>query len=306
MKQEDSLPHVTIVTPSYNQSFFIRQTIESVLSQDYSRVEYMVIDGKSSDETVDILKSYSERLFWVSEEDKGQAHAINKGWKLAKGEIFAWLNSDDVYMPGAVSKAVQFLRANPAVGMVYGEADHIDEEGKIIDRYPTEKFDSRRLMETCIICQPTAFIRRSVLENVGFLDESLKFSIDYDLWIRIAKKYQIGYLSEHLAQSRFYRDTKTLRDRAAVYRETVGMIKHHYGFAPASWICGYAYRKLESHFNRDSVWQNAVFYAALLGVSLWNYLRYNARMPLSELKPWFRGLRQGLIRLHQAETKRAQ
>ena len=131
-------PLVTVVTPSFNQGRFIRETIESVLSQDYPNLEYMVIDGGSTDDTLSILKSYQDRFAWVSEPDRGQAHAINKGWRCAKGEILAWLNSDDIYQPGAIRTAVEYFIHNQQVGMVYGEAYHVDESGQPIDRYPTE------------------------------------------------------------------------------------------------------------------------------------------------------------------------
>jgi len=190
------LPLVSIVTPSYNQGRFIRETIESVLSQDYPHTEYMVIDGGSTDTTVAVLRGYGQRFFWTSEPDRGQAHAVNKGWMMARGEVWGWLNSDDLYLPGAVGNAVDYLVSHPDVGMVYGEAYHVSEEGIIIERYPTEPFDASRLGDTCYICQPTVFIRRTVVEDVGFLDESLNYCIDYDLWIRIAKRYRIGYVRE--------------------------------------------------------------------------------------------------------------
>jgi glycosyltransferase involved in cell wall biosynthesis len=300
-------PLVTIVTPSYNQGRFIRQTIESVLSQDYRRVEYMVIDGKSSDGTVDILKDYNGRFFWVSEEDQGQAHAINKGWKLAKGDVFAWLNSDDIYLPGAISKAVDFLIKNPDVGMVYGDAEHIREDGDLIDRYPTEPFSEDRLIETCCICQPATFIRRSVIEEIGFLDESLNFCVDYDLWIRISKKHALGYLRQNLAQSRLHSDCKTKRHRVALYKEALETIHRHYKFVPPSWACGYAYRLLEGRLNCSLLHHKAALFLGLVPLCAWNFWRYNLRMPASEWPRWMRGLWNGglkLIGLQRKESDR--
>ena len=126
------LPLVTVVTPSYNQARFIRETIESVLKQDYPRIEYLVIDGGSTDESVSILREYSDHLRWVSEPDRGQAHAINKGWRQARGCILAYLNADDLYMPGAVAQAVAALVAHPEAAAVYGEGYHVDKEGRIL------------------------------------------------------------------------------------------------------------------------------------------------------------------------------
>ena len=151
------------------------------------------------------------------------------------------MNSDDIYLPGAVSKAVAFLEENPAIGAVYGEGYHIEEKGEIIERYPTEPFDRKRLIETCFICQPTVFIRRSVLEQVGLLDEKLHYAMDYDLWFRIARHHEMGYIKEYLACTRFYAETKTLGQRVQAHREILEVVDRHAGFVPPSWIYGYAH-----------------------------------------------------------------
>src|ERR1700693_3648321 len=135
-------PLVTIVTPSYNQGQFIRTTIESVLSQDYPHIEYIIMDGGSKDETAAMVKEYGSRLTWISEKDRGQSHAINKGFRMARGSIISWLNSDDLILPGAVRKAVDGFRQNPEAGAVYGEGYLIDREGKTTGRFPcTEPFN---------------------------------------------------------------------------------------------------------------------------------------------------------------------
>ena len=185
LNQPSNAPLVTVVTPSFKQGRFIRDTIDSVLSQDYPNVEYWVIDGGSSDETQDVLESYGHRLSWVSERDQGQADAVNKGFRMAKGEIFGWLNSDDTYWPGAIRKVVQFFEANPDISMVYGEAYNVNAQGKIIERSPTEEFNYQRLAETCFICQPTVFLRRHVFEEVGPLDVTLHYCLDYEYWMRV-------------------------------------------------------------------------------------------------------------------------
>jgi glycosyltransferase involved in cell wall biosynthesis len=154
-------PLVSIVTPSFNQADFLEATIESVLSQDYPRIEYIIVDGGSTDGCVDILSRYSDRIdYWISEPDAGQTDAINKGFDRAKGQIFAWLNSDDVYKPGAVSEAVAFLHENPDVGMVYGDADFIDDAGNWIGRFPSAKTDYRKLRRGYVhIPQQSTFFR---------------------------------------------------------------------------------------------------------------------------------------------------
>jgi glycosyltransferase involved in cell wall biosynthesis len=293
----EKLPLVTVVTPSYNQGRFIRQTIESVLSQDYPRLEYLVIDGGSTDDTVAILDSYRDRLFWISQPDNGQGHAINKGWRQAKGEVLAWLNSDDVYLSGAIGKGVDHLLRNPTIGMVYGEAYHIAEDGGLINRYPTEPFNASRLHDTCFICQPATFIRRTVLEDVGYLDESLNFCLDYDLWIRISKKYSVGHLSDYLAKSRLHSECKTMKERLAIYQEALGVLKRHYRFIPPSWMEGYARVMLQRYFNRSVAWQNSMFILSVMMLCGWKFIQYNNRIPLTEFNRWMRSLRQGMTKL---------
>jgi glycosyltransferase involved in cell wall biosynthesis len=294
-------PLVTVVTPSFNQGRFIRDTIESVLSQDYPNLEYMVIDGGSTDETVSILESYRNRFFWVSEPDRGQAHAINKGWRRAKGDILAWLNSDDMYLPGAISNAVRYLMDHTETSLVYGDGYHVAEDGRMLNFYPTEPFDPHRLVETCFICQPATFMRRAVVENLGFLDESLHFCMDYDLWIRVSRQSILSYMPLPFAKSRFYGTTKTLRDRPTVYKETMDMLYRHYGFVPSSWACGHAFRLLQTRVGHSGVWRKFAFVAGMLGVCVWNFARYNYHMPPSELRRWFRGFREGVRKLIHAE-----
>ena len=224
------LPLVTIVTPSFNQGQFIRATIESVLAQDYPRIEYVVMDGGSTDQTVSILNGYSGRLRWVSERDCGQADAINKGWRAAAGSIVAYLNSDDVYLPGAISEAVTELEAHPEAAAVYGEGYHVDEAGAIIERYPTEPFDAERLRQTCFICQPTVFLRRDAVECLGYLDQSLRYCMDYDLWIRLAKAGKtFRHTPHYLASTRLHADTKTLGQRGQAHAEILRVIYRHFG-----------------------------------------------------------------------------
>ncbi len=233
-------PLVSIITPSFNQGQFIKETIDSVLNQDYPYIEYIVMDGGSTDETVEVLKSYGEKIKWVSEKDEGQADAVNKGIAIAKGEIIGWLNSDDTYLPGAVRKAVETLLHHKELGMIYGEGYHVRADGGIIDRYPTESFNYDRLAEICYICQPTAFFRKEVLLNVSMLDKSLHLCMDYELWMRIGKSYTIGYIPYYIATSRMYEDNKTLSRRKEVYEEIIKTVKKYYGYVPISWIYGYA------------------------------------------------------------------
>ncbi len=289
-------PLVTIVTPSFNQGHFIHETIESVLSQDYRPVEYIVMDGGSTDETLDILESYGDRFHWVSEKDKGQTHAINKGWHKAQGTYLAWLNSDDIYLPGAVSQAVAFLEKNPTIGAVYGEGYHIEENGDIIERYPTEPFDRKRLIETCFICQPTVFIRRSVLEQVGFLDENLHYCMDYDLWFRIAKHNEMGHIKEYLACTRLYKETKTLGQRVQAHQEILQVVHRHTNSVPPSWVYGYAHAVLERHLDRTQKVGNFLFVLGLVFLGIKTFLKFNHRVPISEFYRWCGWVRRNFRR----------
>jgi len=233
-------PLVSIVTPSYNMAEFLEQTIHSVLSQDYPHLEYIVMDAGSNDGTLDILRKYEGRLSFVSERDKGQADAVNRGFARSRGEIFAFLNADDTYLPGAVSTAVRHMTAHPSIGVLYGEAYYIDESGAITERYPTRPFDAALLKRNCFICQPSTFIRRDIFDAVDGMNIGLHFALDYDMWIRIAQICPIRKVDEYLATSRLHRNNKTLGQRGKIYREIMEVARTHYGYVPLDWILGYA------------------------------------------------------------------
>lgn len=236
-------PLISIITPSLNQGKFIERTILSVLSQDYPDLEYIVIDGGSRDNTLEILNKYDDRIKWISESDRGQADAVNKGLKLAKGEILGWLNSDDTYNPGAVRKAVEQFMRDPHIIMVYGDALFIDRDDRVAGKYPTEDFSLARLHDTCFICQPAVFFKQEVIKTIGTLDTCLQTCMDYDYWIRVGKAFPaecILYLKgEYLADSRMYMENKTYTMRETVYREGMNIQKKYFGRASKLWIWGY-------------------------------------------------------------------
>jgi len=233
-------PIIGIVTPTYNMAHFLEETIQSVLSQGYDKLDYVVMDGGSRDGTVAILRKYEDRLRWVSERDGGQGAAINKGWHATHGEIFAYLNADDTYLPGALTAVAKHFRANPKAGLIYGEAYHVDVEGKTLDRYPTRPFSNDALAEQCIICQPAAFLARDAYVEAGMINSSMHFALDYDLWFRVAKKYPVRKVDEYLATSRMHMDNKTLANRWRVFQEILGAVKTRYGYIPQEWVHGYA------------------------------------------------------------------
>jgi glycosyltransferase involved in cell wall biosynthesis len=246
----DAKPSVFVVTPSFNQGEFLRDTIDSVLSQDYENLEYFVADGGSTDESVDILESYGDRLRWVSEPDGGQAAAIAEAWKSSDAEIVAWLNSDDTYLPGAVGEAVHHLLAHPEQAMVYGKAWYTDRAGNRTEPYPTKPFDPELLRGECFICQPAAFVRHEVLRVIDPPDPSLEFCMDYDLWIRLSKQFEVGYLEKYLATSRMYESNKTLGQRDGVYEEVIAVTRKNYGEVARSWSMGYANHVAEKMMGR--------------------------------------------------------
>ncbi|MEA5089905.1 glycosyltransferase family 2 protein [Solidesulfovibrio sp.] len=237
-------PSICAVTPSYNQGRFIGRTIESVLAQGVDGLEYVVMDGGSTDETVSILERYAVagKLRYVSERDKGQPDAVNKGIAATSGEVIAWLNSDDVYFSGAFEAVLEVFEKNPEVDVVYGDGDHIDVNDAVIEPYPAEPFDLERLKSRCILCQPAAFFRRRIVERLGALDLRWQYTLDYEFWLRLAKGGAVfAYLPRKLAGSRFYPQTKTSGAKLKVHAEINDMQVATFGRAPDRWLANYAH-----------------------------------------------------------------
>lgn len=275
-------PDVTVVTPSYNQGIFIEETILSVLNQPGVTIEYLVMDGGSTDKTVEILEKYRGRLEFVSEKDKGQTDAINKGLRRSRGRILAYLNSDDTYLPDAVAKAVRFLDSHTEVAMVYGEGYHVNVQGHFLERYYTEPFDFQRLAEICFICQPTVFFRRELLSTVGYFDAGLQFCMDYDYWIRVGKRYAVGYIPEYLATSKLHSEGKTLGKRVDFHEEIVCTVQRHYGHVPVRWIAAYAHAYLERYLSRQGRARDVAFRILVHAIFLAKYIATNRRLPIND------------------------
>lgn len=206
-------PRISIVTPSYNQARFIEETIRSALLQGYPNLEYLILDGGSTDGSVEIIKKYERWLiYWVSEPDKGQSNAINKGWRQATGELVTWLNSDDVYMPAALQSVAQSWRDENTVGFIHGHAQCVDIDGKPIAKSGVigAPFDFRKSLlnaENCVAV--SAFVSRTALGEIGYLDTNLHMTMDWDLWLRLGSRFESTFVSEILLKYRWWSNSKT-------------------------------------------------------------------------------------------------
>jgi glycosyltransferase involved in cell wall biosynthesis len=219
-------PLVSVIVPSFNQARFLEATLDSLLSQAYPRLETLLIDGGSTDGSLDIIRRHESRLSrWVSEPDAGQADAINKGLRMATGDIVAWLNSDDLYLPGAVSEAVQALQAHPEAVMVYADGMLIDEDSNLLDWHRYRQYGLLDLLCFDVLLQPTVFIRRSVLEKAGLLRQDLHLILDHELWIRLAAQGPLHHASSYWAAERTHPEAKTVAAAAEFVAEAHRLIE---------------------------------------------------------------------------------
>ncbi len=217
---------ISIITPSFNQGRFIERTIKSVLEQGYSNLEYIVVDGGSSDETLDILRKYDSQLQWISEKDEGQSDAINKGLRMATGDIVAFLNSDDTYEENALRNVVNFFTANPSIIWLTGRCRIIDEHDREVRRGITwyknlflHRYSFNALLVTNFISQPATFLRREVIEEFGFFNAAYHRVMDYDYWLRVGIKYPPGIVDDYLARFRTYKESKTSSNFVESFRQ---------------------------------------------------------------------------------------
>lgn len=253
-------PGVSIVTPSFNCAGFIERTIESVRQQDYLDIEHIVVDGGSTDGTVDILKRY-DHLHWISEPDEGQSDALNKGFHMALGEIIGWLNADDTYNPGAVSEAVAYLQAHPSVAMVYSHCSIIDEHDHIIRVLQAPAYDlGRELIDHCLP-QPTVFMRRDVLASVGYLDDSLHYVMDWDLFLRMGLLYRLDSVDAVWANFRECPGTKTTSQPERFWDEAIVVFDKFFALPgiPDS------VRQYQDQAYARVYWRRGIYYHALGG-----------------------------------------
>jgi glycosyltransferase involved in cell wall biosynthesis len=255
-----------------------------VLSQNIDELEFIVIDGGSTDRTISILKQYEKkignRFRWISENDEGHADAINKGILRTSAPLIGWLNSDDIYYPGTLEAVLDFFEYHKEAQVVYGDANHIDENDKFIEKYPTEPWNWERLLETCFISQPATFIRREIVDEYGLLDKRLRYSNDYEYWIRLGKNgVRFVHFPRVLAATRMHKDCFTLSASEKCSSATNDFMRWHFGKVPDRWIFNYAHSAVRSKGFRDD--NTLSFGFAVSAYSLYASLRWNHKISRS-------------------------
>lgn len=283
----------SVITPSYNQGQFIARTIDSVLQQQLDvDLEYVIFDGGSTDNTVATLQGYGSLLNWVSQPDNGQADAVNQGIGATTGDIIAWINSDDIYYPSTLKKVQHIFETHPEVDVIYGDAHHIDQNDQVMQTYPSHPWSYRYLQQDCFICQPATFFRRRLVDRYGPLDPSLRYCMDYELWLRYGQQVDFYYLPQVLAGSRLYKTNKTLGQSVAVHQEIKAMLQRRLGTIPANWLIGSALARVEADYgiSRYDRRQTYPFVARLVQLSLLELWHHNpAALPqvLPKMLLWF-------------------
>ena len=272
---------------------YLPETLESILAQDYPNIEAIVVDACSTDETPEILASYGKRIRVIRGKDKGPSDGAQRGFQLARGEIFAWLNADDTFLPGAIRTAAAHLVEHPETDVVYGEGWWIDDNGAIISRYPTLPWDPKVLERDCFICQPAAFLRASSYRRCP-LDPDINRSFDYDLWIRMAKLgFRFDAIPDYLANSRMHRGAKTIYEKEAVLNASMDLLRRHYGYVPLPWVFGYAAWKRDG---RDQFFEPLRSTVGNYLASLPLGLRINSAHPARFLGEWLAAPLRKLVR----------
>ena len=232
------------------------------------------MDGGSKDQTIEILKSYSDRITWKSEHDTGTGDAVNKGLTAANARIIGWLNSDDIYYDGTLRIALKYFEENPDADVLYGDANHIDDFDQIIEKYPTEPWSWERLQQQCIISQPAAFFRRTVVERYGLLDTRRPHCIDYEYWLRLGKSgARFFYLPETLAATRLHTNAKTVALRRACHEDINNILREHLGKVPTRWLINYAHAVVEERGIASD--QGSLFILTLLKETIGASLKWN-------------------------------
>jgi len=243
-------PLVSIVMPSFNQVRYLETALRSVLEQDYPRIELIVIDGGSTDGSLAVLQRYAPRLAsWVSEPDAGQADGINKGLRRATGQIVAWLNSDDVYLPGAIRQAVEALQGYPEAGLVYADGIMVDSDQVLLDRHRYRQLSLADLLSFEVLLQPTVFMRRTMLEQVGYLNDAYQCILDHELWVRVAAGFPVRHVRSFWALERTHPEAKTIARAADFVAEARRLLDWARDTAPYSEVLAENKRRTDAGFN---------------------------------------------------------
>ncbi|HVU37577.1 MAG TPA: glycosyltransferase family 2 protein [Opitutales bacterium] len=239
---------VSCIIPSYRQAAYLRACLDSIAAQNLATGEFevRVYDGGSDDGTTEILAGHPLHPWWVSERDAGQGAAVNRGLRESRGEIIAWINSDDYYLPEALPAVLEAFAANPTVEVIYGNARNVDEAGRDRGPHPVEPWSYAALADRCFLCQPAVFFRRSVVEKAGCLDESLKLALDYEYWLRLGKTRAFLHLPRDLAANRVHAASKTSRLPVQGRREALLVSHRHTGRWSAAWLGSLASRTSEN------------------------------------------------------------
>jgi glycosyltransferase involved in cell wall biosynthesis len=285
-------PFLSVVTPSFQQGEFLEETIQSVLGQSFGDFEYVVCDGGSDDGTIEVLRRHEDRVRWVSEPDRGQADAVHKGISMTSGEVIAWINSDDVYLPGAFELVAEVFRRQPELSVAYFAADYIDENGAVLEPCLTEPWNPQRLFDVCFVTQPAAFFRRELYERAGGLDRDLHYCLDYELWLRLAAYGPFLYVPIKVACSRLYPWNKT-RARAVEHATEINDVLRRFGPVPATWMFHYAHvRAYACGYDRTDPEQDRRFIRELTGELLRASLRWRtppSRAAMTIIARWLLG-----------------
>lgn len=283
----------SVITPSYQQGKFIEDTIKSVFNQkgiSSDKIDYIVCDAESTDQTLDVLRKYEDQLRWTSEPDSGQADAVNKGIRMTEGDIIAWINSDDIYYPNTFAIVQKIFLDNLDVNVVYGNANWIDESGGFLVQYPVEKWDYKRLWENNYICQPSVFFRRSIVDELGALNIELNYCMDYELWLRYGENNPFHYIQSTLSGSRIYNTNKSVGTRLDAHQEVNNMLLKKISYVPTTWIISYALVKSERENDLDRSDKKDLYRLVIFLIfnSLAITIRYNPKsLPEILLKSFF-------------------
>ncbi len=289
------LPRISIITPSFNQGQFIAATLQSVVDQKYPDVELIVMDGGSTDQTVAILKKFAKEnvnnelltFIWKSEKDGGQADAINKGLKIATGDILAYLNSDDTYERDTFKIISKYFLSHPKVQFVYGHGKLIDPSGKKIGMYNDFQADFDTLHGSCPISQPTAFWSREIFEKIGFFDKSFHYTMDYDYWVRVSQKFSMVYLNEVLANTRIHPAAKTSSQTQKLYADAIRVQNKYYPNVHHDWI--FTYTDGEVHNLKNGTFlQEILYWKYLFFMSAWRQIQWNHILPSGQMRKQYR------------------